>query len=141
MREVRIYIAGTNKKPAKRNRGGNKPTYKHFHPKDKLYYKKDGKYYCIVDDKSARGYIIRTEDGKEEFLPHDYKDIIAYEEARRLCRQEDIHLPRPGDQRFGKRVPPPLFIVQSPHRPRLVWNRSAILRHIDECKRRRNLVS
>lgn len=135
---TKMYIRGTFDVPIKRDWGGRTATYKHFSPDDTLYYKSGDKYLCCVDDKSARGYIIRTEDGKETFLPHDYTDIIAYEEARRLCREAGVHLARPKDKRFGKRVPPPLFIVQSPNRPRLVWNRSAILRHIDECNRRKN---
>ena len=141
IRTVKTYIKGTFEEPTSRDWGGQKPIYKHFHPDDSLYYKSGDKYFCVVDDKSARGYIIRTEDGKEAFLPHDYADTISFQEARRLCRTEGVNFPSPSDKRFGKRVPPPLFIIKSPHRTQPAWNRSAILRHIDECKKRRSLVS
>ena len=140
---TKVYIRGTFDAPTKRNWGGRAATYKHFGPDDTLYYydHDTNKYLCIVDDKSARGYIIRTEDGKENFLPHDYEDTISFQEARRLCRTEGVNFPSPSDKRFGKRVPPPLFIIKSPHRNQPAWNRSAILRHIDECKKRRSFVS
>lgn len=141
IRTVKTYVKGTFDAPTARDWGGQKPIYKHFGPDDTLYYKKEGKFYCVVDDKSARGYVIRNEDGKETFLPHDYADTISFQEARRLCRAEGVNFPSPSDKRFGKRVPPPLFIIKSPHRNQPAWNRSAILRHIDECKKRRNLVS
>lgn len=140
MRDIRIYIKGTSITPTKRNWGGKPTTYKHFHPDDNLYYKKEGKFYCIVDDKSARGYVVRTEDGKESFLPHDYQDLISHAQAKALCRAEGVYLPSPNHPRHGHRTPPPLFTIAHPQQQRPAWNRSAILRHIDECKKRRNLV-
>lgn len=124
------------KAPTKPNKGGRKKTFKHFLPNETLYYKANGEYRCVVDDLPAKGYVIRDTDGKESFLPHDYHDTISFQEARRLSRKEGINFPSPSDTRFGHRVPPPLFEIKSPSRTQPAWNRSAILRHIDECKRR-----
>jgi hypothetical protein len=134
--ETRIYVAGTlEKAPAKRP--GPKPIYKHFSPEDSLYYKDGYKYRCIVDDLDARGYVLKTPYG-ERFLPHDWDDLIFYEEALRLAKQAGVFFPKLSNKNRGYRTPPPLLTVSETRRKRPAWNRSAILRHIDETLRRKN---
>lgn len=143
MKDTRVYIAGTFTPPTKRNWGGRPPTYKHFDPDDTLYYYDydTSKYLCVVDDKSARGFVIRTGDGRDQFLPHDYLDLLSYDAARILCHKAGVFLPKPNHKHDGHRCPPPLFTIDTPTKTRPAWNRSAILRHIDECLRRKNFVS
>jgi hypothetical protein len=136
---TKAYIRGTLEVPAERRRAGRPVTYKHFSPDDTLYYydRESGKHMCLVDDKSARGFVVTTDNGKQ-FLPHDYQDLLSYETARILCHQSGVFMPKPHHKRDGRRCPPPLFAIDTPLKTRPAWNRSAILRHIDECLRRKN---
>jgi hypothetical protein len=137
MRTTRTYVKGTLLKPAVKKRPGRQ-IYKHYHPEDRLYYKSDGKYYCICDDRQASGFVFKNETGKEVFMPHDFADnLISYEEAIRMCKQHDVYLPKPGHARHGNRTPPPLLIAKTPTKTRPMWNRDAIKRHIEECQRRK----
>ena len=136
---TKVYIRGTFDAPTKRNWGGRAATYKHFGPDDTLYYydHDTSKYRCIVDDKGARGFVTTTDTGTE-FLPHDYYDLLSYDAARIICHKAGVFLPKPNHKRDGHRCPPPLFTIDTPTKTRPAWNRSAILRHIDECLRRKN---
>ena len=138
MKTSKVYIKGVLAAPAERKRRGQPRIYKHFAPDDTLYYKKEGKYYCICDDHAQRGFIFKDDTGKERFLPHDFDDLISYEEARRLCRKSEVYFPKPGHGQDEHRVPPPLLWVNTPDKRRPAWNRSAILRHIDECTKRKS---
>lgn len=136
---IKTYISGTLDTPTSRNWGGRTATYKHFDPDDTLYYynHETRKHCCVVDDKGARGFVITTETGTK-FLPHDYNDLLSYDAARTLCHKAGVFLPKPTHKRDGRRCPPPLFTIDTPTKKRPAWNRSAILRHIDECLRRKN---
>lgn len=136
---TKVYVRGTFDPPVNRNWGGRAATYKHFAPDDTLYYydHDTSKYRCIVDDKGARGFVTTTDNGTE-FLPHDYYDLISYDAARIICHKAGVFLPKPNHKRDGHRCPPPLFTIDTPTKTRPAWNRSAILRHIDECLRRKN---
>ena len=138
-KETKIYISGSFAKPTTRNWGGRTATYRHFNPDDTLYYYnyETRKYHCVVDDKSTRGFVVTTDTGSQ-FLPHDYNDLLSYEAARVMCHKAGVFLPKPTHKRDGHRCPPPLFAIDTPTRTRPAWNRSAILRHIDECLRRKN---
>lgn len=120
------------------NKRPSRQIYKHFDPSDTLYYKSEGKYYCACDDKPAKGFAFKDETGKDRFLPHDFDDLISHEEARRLCRKSEVYFPKPGHKQHGYRVPPPLIWINTPDKRRPAWNRSAILRHIDECNKRKS---
>lgn len=135
--DARVYIKGTLDTPKIRNRGGRPNIYKHFTPADTLYYKKESKFYCVCDDRQASGYILQDHKGEPIFMPQDFSDLISYEEAKRICDLESVHLPKPGHPNHGHRVPPPLLVVKTPTRKRPMWNRDAINRHIEECQRRR----
>jgi hypothetical protein len=135
---TRVFVKGTLSAPPERRRRGAKQIYKHFAPSDSLYYKEEGKYYCICDDLPARGFAFKDEAGKERFLPHDFDDLISHEEARRLCRKSEVYFPQPERNRDGHRVPPPLIWVSTPDRRRPAWNRSAIIRHIEESIKRKS---
>lgn len=137
-KDVRIYVAGTTKAPEKRNRGGAKRVFKRYTAEDKLYYKKGDQYFCVIDDLSARGYVLPSENGTTRFVPHDYDDLLTFEQFKKLCREAGLFIPNLNDAPRNERIPPPLFIIKSPHRARPVWNRSAILRHIDSCMTRRS---
>jgi hypothetical protein len=134
----KVYISGTMNVPKVRNRGGKPHIYKHFTAACQLYYKKEGKFYCICDDKQASGYVLQDHNGKPLFLPKDFTDLISYEEARRMCDLASVHLPKPGHPNHGHRVPPPLLTASTPQKKRPMWNRDAINRHIEECQRRKN---
>jgi hypothetical protein len=136
-KSTRVYITGTlNHPPVKRRRG--QPTiYKRFGSKDTLYYRDEGKVYCICDDNQASGYVVKDHLGADMFLPKDFTDLISYEEARRMCDKRSVHLPKPGHEAYGYRVPPPLLVVSTPTKKRPMWNRDAINRHIQECLRRK----
>jgi len=124
--------------PKVKNRGGKPHIYKHFSAADKLYYKKEDKFYCACDDRPASGYVVKDHHGAEKFLPKDFTDLISYDEARRMCDKYSVHLPKPGHLNHGHRVPPPLFVMSTPQKKRPMWNRDAINRHIEECQRRKN---
>lgn len=129
--KVRQYIPGQQEQ----HRKGKAPTYRHFdHTKDKPYYKLGDKWVSAVDDLAARGFVLP--DGT--FLPHDWNDLLMYEEARRLCRSHGITLHKPTHPRNGRLTPPPLLTLKGTIRSFPVWNRSTILRHIDQKKKEQN---
>lgn len=134
---TRVYISGTMNAPKVKNRGGKPHIYKHFSAAEKLYYKKEDKFYCACDDRPASGYVVKDHHGAEKFLPKDFTDLISYDEAKRMCDKHSVHLPKPGHPNHGHRVPPPLFVMSTPQKKRPMWNRDAINRHIEECRRRR----
>ncbi len=133
--ERRIYIKGTTSPPPPpRDRGGRPRIYRHFnHETDPLYYRDPEGWRCIVDDLRARGYQLPTGD----FLPEDFTDLISYEQARAMCETAGVYLPKPTHPRDGHRTPPALFYIKTPTKKRPAWNRSAILRHIDETLKRK----
>lgn len=132
----RVYFKGSMESPVEKRRGP-KAIYKHFDHKHPLYYKDGEDYYCLVDDKRAKGYVLKDQ-GAEQFIPHDWDDLIFYEEASRLAKQAGIYFPKISDKESGHRTPPPLLHISETKRKRPAWNRSAILRHIDETLRRKN---
>ena len=134
---TRIYISGTMSEPKSPNKGGKPPVYKHFAEGDKLYYRDEGKIYCICDDKQASGYILKDHKGHDMFLPQDFTDLVSYDSAKIMCNRQSVHLPLPGHLNYVRRVPPPLFVSKTPTKNRPMWNRDAINRHIQECLRRR----
>lgn len=134
---TKVYVSGTMSPPKVRNKGGAPQIYKHFEPKDKLYYKSEGKYYCACDDKPARGYVVKDHNGTDKFLPIDFTDLISYDMARHMCEKGGVHFPQPGHKNYGHRVPPPLLVAITPTKTRPMWNRDAINRHINECQRRK----
>jgi hypothetical protein len=126
------------RKPKVKNKGGKPQIYKHFAAGDKLYYRDEGKIYCICDDKQASGYIIKDHQGEDMFLPQDFTDLVSYDSAKNMCDKHSVHMPQPGHLNHVLRVPPPLFVVSTPQKKRPMWNRDAINRHIQECLRRRH---
>lgn len=133
--EPRIYIRGTtNPPPPPRDFGGRRRIYKHFdQDNDTLYYQHEGKWYCIVDDKPARGYQLPT----GMFLPEDFNELISYEQAKAMCATAGVYFPKPLHKIHGHRTPPPLFLIHTPTKRRPAWNRSAIQRHITETLNRK----
>lgn len=137
MMHPRRYIKGTTIVPTERNWGGRPAIYKHYEPDADLYYKKEDKHYCVVDDLPSRGFVLS--DGIAEwFLPHDFFALVSYEEAAIMCNKAGIFLPKPTHPKESSRVPPPLFQIKTPSRTQSAWNVSAILRHIDESLKRKN---